>query len=145
MQASLMRFGFAVGEGWKDLVENLCDIIYNEVKHSNQRYELCVKWLAEGKKRKDIFLFVERRIDYPQVEQVKEKFGGLRFYIGGTSIEISDTIHGAIALAERLSYLICEDCGNKGHLRDDLGWYRTLCDTHYKKLKIARKKKLNEL
>ena len=62
-----------------------------------------------------------------QLCQVKEKFGGLRFYIN----EGSDEIHKRIRLAEDQSYEICEICGEKGELRTNIGWYSTLCENHY--------------
>lgn len=66
-----------------------------------------------------------------QVCQVKEKFGGLRFYINAGSDEIFKKIH----LAENKSYEICETCGEKGDMRTDIGWYRTLCNKHYEERK----------
>ncbi len=65
------------------------------------------------------------------IHQVKEKFGGLRFYIGGASEEV----HDIIKKYEKLSYETCEDCGEQGELRRDLGWWRTLCDKYYNKQK----------
>lgn len=62
-----------------------------------------------------------------QTCQVKEKFGGLRFYINSAS----DEIHDRITQAETLSYEVCEECGEPGKLRTDIGWYLTLCDNHY--------------
>ncbi len=61
------------------------------------------------------------------VAQVKEKFGGLRFYIGAGNDAIWDRVH----LAEENSYKICEVCGKPGILRES-GWYKTLCDEHAK-------------
>ena len=63
------------------------------------------------------------------VVQVKEKFGGLRFYIGGVSRDKYDGVYDAINAAEALSYLTCEDCGAPGEPREG-GWIRTLCDEH---------------
>lgn len=71
-----------------------------------------------------------------QITQVKEKFGGLRFYINGGS----DDIHKRIGDAETLSYIICERCGNVGEFRRDLGWYLTLCDDHHAQEKEKRSK-----
>ena len=65
------------------------------------------------------------------VTQVKEKFGGLRFYICSSTDEIDSTID----LFEQVSYTICEDCGKEGKLRNDLHWIRTLCDEHYSERK----------
>lgn len=66
-----------------------------------------------------------------QLCQVKEKFGGLRFYINSGS----DEIFKRITLAENKSYEICETCGEKGDMRTDIGWYRTLCNKHYEEYK----------
>jgi hypothetical protein len=65
-----------------------------------------------------------------QVCQVKEKFGGLRFYINNGSDEIFDRIRKA----EDDSLNICEKTGKPGYLRNDNGWLVTLCDEEYKKL-----------
>ena len=62
-----------------------------------------------------------------QITQVKEKFGGLRFYINSGSAEI----HERILQAETESYDTCEVCGKPGELRKDIGWYFTLCNEHY--------------
>jgi hypothetical protein len=61
--------------------------------------------------------------------QVKEKFGGLRFYINAGS----DEIHDRIMEAERLSYETCEVTGQPGKLRTNLGWFVTLCNAEYEK------------
>ena len=62
-----------------------------------------------------------------QLTQIKEKFGGLRFYIGSGSEEV----HALTRKAEDDSFRICEQCGDAGECRYDLGWYKTLCDKHY--------------
>ena len=59
------------------------------------------------------------------VSQVKEKFGGLRFYVGGAPQEVHDIIDEC----ERLSYKTCELCGKPGKPRE-CGWIKTLCDEH---------------
>lgn len=56
--------------------------------------------------------------------QVKEKFGGLRFYLSGTTKEMLD----ATQEAQRCSYEICEKCGAAGCLREG-NWLRVLCDS----------------
>lgn len=57
------------------------------------------------------------------LHQVKEKFGGLRFYVGETTEEISKRI----AKAEADSFKICEYCGKPGKRRTGV-WILTLCD-----------------
>ena len=60
-----------------------------------------------------------------QICQVKEKFGGLRFYINGASEEV----WALIREAEEKSYEVCEECGEPGEMRHG-GWIGTLCDKH---------------
>lgn len=55
--------------------------------------------------------------------QVKEKFGGLRFYLTHGTEEMFN----AIEEAEHLSYRTCEQCGMPGEAREG-GWILTLCD-----------------
>ena len=77
------------------------------------------------------------------VMQVKEKFGGLRFYVGGATPEEFDVIDKA----EEDSYIICEECGKPGILREDLGWMLTLCDEHYlgtRKAQLNRWKRIGQ-
>jgi len=64
-------------------------------------------------------------LDLPglRVIQVKEKFGGLRFYVEGGN----EAVSALIKEAEEESFLICERCGNHGELRGG-GWLLTLCD-----------------
>lgn len=61
-----------------------------------------------------------------QLSDIKEKFGGLCFYIGGGTDEIFDIIEEY----EEKSYSICEECGEPGELRKG-GWWKTLCDKHH--------------
>lgn len=56
---------------------------------------------------------------------IKEKFGGLRFYIS----EGSDAIYKRIGEAEEEARKTCEVCGIPGVLRSG-GWLKTLCDYH---------------
>ncbi len=62
--------------------------------------------------------------DHYKMVQVKEKFGGLRFYHEGTS-----RTRRIARAAEQLSFGVCEICGAPGRLRKG-GWARTLCDDH---------------
>jgi hypothetical protein len=57
--------------------------------------------------------------------QVKEKYGTLRFYAMGGD----EYIDGMIRMAESMSSVTCETCGNAGRVRTG-SWVRTLCDTH---------------
>ena len=61
--------------------------------------------------------------NYPRASQVKEKFGGLRFYMTTGSREIRDLI----GKAEKLSFQTCEECGEPGKGRSGR-LITTLCD-----------------
>lgn len=70
-------------------------------------------------------LIARAELEGVQILQVKEKFGGLRFYTGPANQKFYD----AIEEAERQSFQTCEDCGKPGKVRGG-GWLRTLCDEH---------------
>jgi hypothetical protein len=105
-QETAMCWGFACDDGWYTLIDELCGNIENRLQNVNRN------------KPKDDHLICE-------AVQVKEKFGGLRFYIYGGD----DYISGLIDLAESLSRHICSKCGNKSdHVNKiDRGWIHTLC------------------
>jgi hypothetical protein len=58
------------------------------------------------------------------VAQVKEKFGGLRFYVYHAQPEEE----ALISAAEEASFDVCEECGEKARVRG-VGWVATLCDS----------------
>ena len=98
---------FECGDGWYDIVDRLCANIENVLKSKTY-----------GMSEEDC-------LNHQVVAvQVKEKFGGLRFYIDGVSF---DEIQGMISMAESMSFKVCEDCGNRGHKQPG-AWIRTLCD-----------------
>lgn len=117
-KTSLMAFGFECQDGWFDLIWKLCE----DIEKLNPREEF-------------------------RVVQVKQKFGGLRFYINGARSEkVLDLIHEA----EQKSYTTCERCGNKGRLLEGGNW-QSLCkeceekreEEYRKKMQEWRKKKRN--
>ena len=101
------------GDGWADLVNGLCKTIDQHLAWKNKN---------------------DPEAGYIHVVQIKEKFGGLRFYYDDFSKE-KDFIDDAVSLAETMSYHICEQCGATGKTRNDIGWIRTLCDNHYHQAK----------
>lgn len=60
------------------------------------------------------------------VLRVKQKFGGLRFYVSRSD----KVIYNMISEAEAASWEICEVCGQYGVPRP-LAWITTLCHKHY--------------
>ncbi len=69
-----------------------------------------------------------------KLNQVKEKFGGLRFYVAAGE---PDEVYKLIWAAENASTTICEICGAPGELRYG-GWIKTLCDEHHEAREAAR-------
>lgn len=61
------------------------------------------------------------------VNQVKEKFGGLRVYVSATPAH-HDAVYARIEQTEQDAERTCERCGQPGQLNDDLHWVLTLCD-----------------
>lgn len=99
-----MYWGFCVGEGWYDLVYNL-----------SAKLEKLILQQPE----KDRILF--------RASQVKEKFGGLRFYMTCSTSEMEYHIEKA----ECESFKICEECGSRFLVRRTLGgWVVSLCTIH---------------
>lgn len=119
-------FNLDCGDGWYNLIYELCTDIQKLLDES--KMEVCIK-----------------------VEQVKEKFGGLRFYysLSFNEDEVSEVgknkqkderkellekVSKLVDSYEDKSYKICELCGNIGKLREDLEWMETLCDKCYAKV-----------
>jgi hypothetical protein len=77
----------------------------------------------------------KRLVDFDgnyKVLQIKEKFGGLRYYFMPSNPAFTRTMHLRIIDLEKRSYLTCEVCGNPGNLRTRRpnGWMKTLCLNH---------------
>lgn len=111
-----------VDEGWHKIVFELSNEIQKYIIATNSRRQ----WLIDNDKP-----FGEL-IEQVVVEQVKEKFGGLRFYYNGGD----DYIAGMVSIAETWAENTCEVCGNRGVGRN-LPWIKTLCDEHF----VERKKR----
>lgn len=70
------------------------------------------------------------------IEQIKEKFGGLRFYYSANvAKEVPQVVWNMFerltGWAEASSISTCEQCGEWGERRND-GWILTLCSKCYK-------------
>ena len=99
--------GFAISEGWWPIIESLCANIQS---HTD--------WWNKNRETRPV-------IEQVVVAQIKEKFGGLRFYYEGGD----DTIRGMVRMAEAWADKSCEECGAPG-TAGGKGWIRTLCSTH---------------
>jgi len=61
-----------------------------------------------------------------EIVQVKQKFGGLRFYTN----ELPEGGLDLICHYEKESLKTCEVCGKSASPRTNRGWIETLCDEH---------------
>jgi hypothetical protein len=143
MTKTAMVWGFECSDGWFTLIDNLCRQLMNDVTQCQYRLERQEhmatvtdrsewnQWQLDNFSDEQLQLarteLAEAMAKVPVAVQVKEKFGGLRFYVhGGT-----DKHHALISFAEELSYKICEDCGAMQDTKTyTQGWNRTLCPTH---------------
>lgn len=77
----------------------------------------------------------------PQLIQVKEKFGGLRFYCTFKSTGHGGEIFDQIGAIETQSFDVCEFCGDGGKPRRQRHWVKTLCDDCDARYDEIRKKR----
>lgn len=65
-----------------------------------------------------------------RVEQAKEKFAGLRYYVENIPKEIQEEANKLITEAEKISFQTCQECGQLGQIGKTGNLLITLCDTH---------------
>ena len=111
MQETCMCWGFECGDGWYNILDQLMSNIQHHIDWNNKNFE---KGYTQYKQVPQVTL-----------DQVKEKFGTLRFYYTGGD----DVIDGMVRMAESMSGVTCEECGNSGTTGGQ-GWLVTLCETH---------------
>ncbi len=110
--------GFAVGPGWWPIIESLCANIQSRID-----------WWNKNRETRPV-------IEQVVVEQIKEKFGGLRFYYQGGD----DGIHGMVRMAEAWADHHCEECGKPGKSHST-GWIKTVCEEHAAEREAQYKKR----
>jgi len=89
------------GDGWYSVIDKLCKKIME-------------------------ILSMQELIDL-RIDQVKEKYGTLRFYYSGVDF---NRIEDLVIEAAEESARVCEECGKEGKLREDNSYVQTLCDEH---------------
>lgn len=161
MQETCMCWGFECGEGWYNIINQLCGNIQRHIDWKEKQRgfvatyndmmlqararnwvpfeEYYKHYTEEAREHVRIEILQLNFRDVPElipqvtVDQVKEKFGTLRFYYTG-----GDTyIDGLVSMAESMSGVTCEECGNIGEQRGG-GWVHTYCNPCEDKRKIAR-------
>lgn len=98
---------FECDDGWFHLLNRTCHLLQSHLD-----------WVRESKPE----------IEQLVATQIKEKFGGLRFYYRGGD----EYCRGTVDMAEQMSYRICEVCGDEGRpgSPEKHGWIKTRCSKH---------------
>ena len=151
MQETCMCWGFECGDGWYNILNQLMGNIQHHIdwKEKQRKWAIDYNEMAAQAKAGNFDLFEEanksltneeyknerlaeivagdfRQVpeSIPQVtlDQVKEKFGTLRFYYSGGDEYIS----GMVTMAEAMSGVTCEECSAPAETHGG-GWIRTIC------------------
>ena len=155
MEESCMCWGFEVGNGWYNLIDLLCEAVtytYSTAVEIDEEdgKRLGIEGYAMGGDTQKRYFF---NVKAPQViaDQVKEKFGTLRFYhhleydpqnlelvksgkypkLAEINERYANYIDGIIHFADIASAYFCEVSGAKGELHKrggthGGGWFKTL-------------------
>ena len=102
MQETCMCWGFECGDGWFNILDQLMGNIQHHIDWKNRKEEVVAQVI---------------------LDQVKEKFGTLRFYYSGGD----DAIDGMVRMAESMSGVTCEECSAPAQTHGP-GWIRTICE-----------------
>lgn len=105
---NILSYGLECGSGWFEMLLVLSESIE----------KIAATMKAQGVDESEL----------PLVCQVKEKLGGLRYYIEHGNHDINTMIEEA----QQTSYRICDVCGAAGELRVIEGIYMTRCHEHVK-------------
>ena len=156
-QETCMCWGIETGDGWYDIIDNLCGFLKD--LRENRHYYLKLK--DEFKDDKN-----HGSIDFscPEVifDQVKSKYATLRVYWHFAEMEnyeeikskledpeeldrkidmCTNIVDTAIDFSEYLSSISCEVCGKPGKIEGGF-WVETLCPEHSKEIKDEEVPKL---
>jgi hypothetical protein len=159
MTETCMCWGFECDDGWYHIIDNACALIQSHIdwarkqRANDLKFNRALKKALEGNKEplikyhsyrgkitewtlksveesiaKETYREVRDAIPQVVATQIKEKFGTLRFYYHGGD----DIVDGIVRMAEAMSAVTCEVCGDVGKTNGD-GWLSTLCDKHREK------------
>jgi hypothetical protein len=95
-------------KGWVSIVDKLCGCIQSYIDYTT-------RYTKDGPVKPE----------QVTCTQMKEKFGGLRFYTNGHD----DNVEGMIRMAEHLCDNACETCGSEEDLGVTSGWISVMCRT----------------
>jgi len=109
MKDPFYRVSSGVPDSWLQVLDWLCHSIQSYIDNNNNNNPHLPK------------------IPQLKCEQVKDKFGGLRFYYYGGD----DVCDGMVRMAETILWDTCEYCGSHEDMQTREGWIRRLCKKCY--------------
>jgi hypothetical protein len=133
MTQTCMCWGFDCGDGWYEIIDALSFALTSQYQNAKKDVKFWTEhlgktvWSDRVGTQEDIDKAVKKleETPCPVADQVKEKFGTLRFYVSGAT----DRHYNYIEFAELMSSKVCEECGASGETYP-IGWHQTLCEKH---------------
>ena len=138
-QQTCMCWGIACGDGWYNIIENLCYLISqerNSAVKTIKKYEsyiideLCTPGIVVDHLKISIYkniIETESKKLKPAIQftQIKEKYGTIRVYTN----YYDQKIRNHIDFAELMSSTTCEVCGAPGVINTK-SWLKVRCQKH---------------
>lgn len=119
---------FECRDGWYHILDKMMSKMNGYILSREKTIEWSKRQVANGRPTAP----VPEPVPEVSIDQIKEKFGTLRFYYQGGD----EVISGIVMMGESMSEVTCEECGNVGQVRSG-SWIRTLCDQHHVKRSLG--------
>jgi len=163
MTTTAMCWGFDCGDGWYNILDQLCSQIQHHIDWRQQQYTRAESYnqalaLAQAgfpAKLTEYFTYgmvpdasTLKNVEFEIARNQPRQLPDLVPQVVASQVKEKygtlrfyydggdDRITGMVYLAEGMSEVTCEQCGAPGETRSD-GWVRTLCETHYQEKEIA--------
>jgi hypothetical protein len=124
-------FGLETNAGWDHIIKAMCRQMYTRYRITKRNCDYWLKKATDEGNTEEIQkckeLLEKEEQEVPKICQIKEKFGTLRVYVDN----LTPYVDGIIDMAESMSEITCEECGNLGKTYT-IGWHKTLCYEHAK-------------
>ena len=138
-RSTAMCWGFQCGDGWYNILYKLSsglEELLLKFKTTSNNCECYHPFFLHQEKcnynHRGVVCNCGKFEPYvPRATTVKEKFGGLRFYMS----HMTDEMDELIEWAENASLTTCENCGEAGEVQQINGWLYCRCKDCFKKLK----------
>lgn len=118
---------YGVPEGWLPIIHDLCGSIQDYIDYTSRSYDNpdYIEGKLYDKNDSTTWKYLQKNPEQVTCTQMKEKFGGLRFY----SNNEDDNVMGMIRMAEYLCDHTCQECGTRESVGIiTKGWITTICN-----------------